>query len=153
MHMRETSVRKRLGEEQEEETMQPSEPVNPAPERALPRPKVMAATLGAANLEGIPIVTDENPDSARESAGSEPGSQEERTSIMHSREPILTTQSIGAIVAATLALAVNFGLDLDSAGVESILTLTSVLAPVILAAVYGRSKVSPVEASDSSLRR
>lgn len=60
-------------------------------------------------------------------------------------EPVLTATTMGAIVSAVLALLVSFGVELASEQIEAILTLVAVVAPVVLSAVYARSRVSPVE--------
>lgn len=64
---------------------------------------------------------------------------------MNSSEPVITATTVGAIVSAVLALLVAFGLDLASMQIEAVLTLVAVVAPVVLSAVYARSKVTPTE--------
>jgi hypothetical protein len=48
----------------------------------------------------------------------------------HSTEPVLKPATIVAAVGAVLALAVSFGFDLTQAQLGSILTLTTVVAPL-----------------------
>ncbi len=62
-----------------------------------------------------------------------------------SNEPVLTATTIGAIVAAALALLVAFGVDLGPEKVEAILTFVAVVAPVVLSAAYARRRVSPTD--------
>jgi hypothetical protein len=61
------------------------------------------------------------------------------------REPVVTAVSIGMIVSAALGLLVVFGIPISNEQVEAILAFVSVVAPLALAALYARSRVSPVE--------
>jgi hypothetical protein len=69
-------------------------------------------------------------------------------------EPVLTAVSIGAIVAALLQLLIVFGLEISDEQVAAVLAFVAVVAPVVLSAIYARSRVTPVEPPrDPNLRR
>jgi uncharacterized protein YacL len=60
-------------------------------------------------------------------------------------EPVLTATTIGAVVGAFLALLIAFGAPIGNEQVQAILTFVGVLAPVVLSAVYARSRVTPTD--------
>lgn len=60
-------------------------------------------------------------------------------------EPVLSAVTVGAIVAAALQILVVFGVNIQSDQVEAILTAVAVIAPVVLSAIYARSKVTPTD--------
>ncbi len=68
-------------------------------------------------------------------------------------EPVLTATAIGAIVGATLALLVAFGVDISSEQTKAILAFVAVLAPVVLSALYARRKVTPTQADHDLTNR
>jgi hypothetical protein len=72
---------------------------------------------------------------------------------MDNREPVLTAVSVGAIVAALLQLLIVFGLEISDEQVAAVLAFVAVVAPVVLSAIYARSKVSPVEPPHDHRRR
>lgn len=60
-------------------------------------------------------------------------------------EPVISATTVGAIVSAVLALLVVFGVNIQSDQIEAILTAVAVIAPVVLSAIYARSKVTPTD--------
>lgn len=61
-----------------------------------------------------------------------------------SHEPVLTAAGIGALVSAVLVLMVRFGLPLSTDQQEAIITVVTLVAPLLIAAWIARSKVVPV---------
>jgi hypothetical protein len=61
------------------------------------------------------------------------------------REPVLTAVTAGAIVAALLQLLIAFGLPISDEQTKAVLAFVGVVAPVVLAALYARSRVSPTD--------
>lgn len=59
------------------------------------------------------------------------------------REPLFNTAAIVAVVSAALALLVSFGLGIDPAQVQAILTFVGVIAPFVVA-YLARKKVTPL---------
>lgn len=69
-------------------------------------------------------------------------------------EPVITATTVGAIVGALLALLAAFGLGIDDEQIKAILAFVGVVAPVVISAIYARSRVTPVQqAHDPNLRR
>ena len=60
------------------------------------------------------------------------------------REPLVTVASITALVGALIALLVSFGVKLTGDQQTAILAVTTVVAPLLVAAI-ARRKVTPVE--------
>lgn len=64
------------------------------------------------------------------------------------REPLVTTAGVSALVTAILAVLVGFGLDLTDNQTAAILGLVAVLAPLVVA-VVARRKVTPTADPDT----
>lgn len=62
-------------------------------------------------------------------------------------EPLLTRASITAAVAALLAVAASFGLDLSSSQTAAITSAAGILGPLALA-LWARRHVTPVSKDD-----
>lgn len=63
------------------------------------------------------------------------------------REPVITVGSVGAFVAAVIAVLVAFGVPLTDDQQKAILGLVSVVAPIVVA-VIARRFVTPTQGSD-----
>lgn len=61
-----------------------------------------------------------------------------------STEPAITVGTITALVAALIVVATAFGLPLTDAQIQSLLSLTAILGPLV-AALWTRGKVKPAE--------
>lgn len=65
------------------------------------------------------------------------------------REPVITVGSVGAFVAAVIAVLVAFGVPLTDDQQKAILGLVSVVAPIVVA-VIARRFVTPTQGSDDT---
>ena len=68
-------------------------------------------------------------------------------------EPVITAVSIGAIISALLSLLVSFGLNVSDDQIQAILQFASLVVPLVLAAVYARARVTPVDKARRRKRR